>query len=311
MIVEKIRDYLGSKDLNSDLTTRVKLALNAVSLGIVDKLNNQLIPRSHGRAGRLYPSDATKCSRRLAYEVLDFPKEPFTIGAKLKFLIGDLVESAALALIASATEVKDNNKPFDVLIADKARRGRSDGIVTIDGQRVNLEIKSMADYAFKKFEQEGIDDTWGYQGQANVYMRQQIADDSIDKPGNTLFFVVNRDTGDINERFLPYNPEVAHAADENFRYVETCLDEKKLPMRTVAFQGKSVVQGQLVNGNKLPLVCSYCAYKHSCYTEPAQRVSISDDGSPIYSKSPTRVVQMTMVKGYKGAFKPSWGVVDA
>jgi hypothetical protein len=177
-----------------------------------------------------------------------------------------------------------------------------------------VEIKSMSGYSYKRFIEEGLNDSWGYLGQVNVYMKQLLLDDKIDQPGETIYIAVNKDNLQITERILSYNPEYAHMADENFEKIAACIREKKQPARPILYEetkkGQKPVRGELHRDNSLPIVCSYCDYKYTCWTEPKQIVEFCD-GMPMYPTSPTAYLRLEYKKDRWGGSKPIYKLVGA
>lgn len=301
MISEKIKVYIAGKDKQQDpeAIARVSGAAAGIGVRLADNIKRQVLPyEKKVREGvMLYPSSATKCPRQLAYQVLDFPVEPMSAATKLKFLVGDLIETAVLALISAAMPVVDNNITIDIPINGKPRRGRTDGRVH-DLRWKNIELKSMSSYGFKMFKEEGVTDTWGYLGQANVYMRAQLEQGLIDPPGAEIFIGIDRDSGDLYDIEVPYDEAYAKKADANFAAVESALEIKKLPNRPY----------ELGADGTLPLLCSYCQMKYSCWAIPGQRVAFDEAGEPVYSEDTKQRVIKFMTKGRTG-FRPSWKVV--
>ena len=304
VIADRIKHYLKTKDtdpaIGEEAKSRLRDQAARIGVRLAMNLSRQILPYTKKiREGvTLYPSSATKCPRQLAYQALEFPMEPMLPSTKLKFIAGDLIETAALALIASAFLVTGNNEEQEFEIAGKPRRGRSDGTIHME-KRKNLELKSMGAYGFKKFVGGELDDTWGYLGQANVYARTKLKLDQIDEPGATVFVGVDRESGAIHDVEVPYEPKYALLADMNFAHVEAALGQKKLPNRPF----------ELGKDGKLPLICSYCPVKYSCYASPGQRVKFDENDDPIYDEGTTQIAQMFMTKGANGP-RPSWRVVN-
>jgi hypothetical protein len=117
----------------------------------------------------------------------------------------------------------------------------------------------------------------------------------------------------MSEQVLNYNPEYAHMADENFKMVMTSLAAKKQMVRPVLHQkskkGPVPVRGELLAGGILPVGCSYCSYKHTCFAEPKQFVEFSGS-QPMYKTGTTQQLVLDFKKDYWGGTKPVHRVVS-
>lgn len=321
MIVDKIRDYFAVKDRPD-----YKTALSPKEIGSIFELaalrtgnafRYQFLPPdpTYTRAGKLYPSAATKCTRSLMYGYLGFPSEPLSARASFTFFYGQILEAGLLAAASLAgVKITDNNALMEILIGGDFHRGRSDGIYwEEDYRRRNVEIKGMSGYSYGRFLREGLDDSWGYKGQINVYMRHMLAANLINEPAETVYVAINKDNLDMCEKIEPYNAQYAIEADENFAAVKKAIAAKKQPARPVKRDAKGVVlRGELLQGNVLPIGCSYCGHKHTCWTYPKQVIRFDEGGSPILSAKTEQFVAVEYKKKDRwGAVKPQFRVIDA
>jgi hypothetical protein len=280
MIVSKITEYLRKKDLQGfeeNLTEdQINVLLEATGERLSYATQRQLLPPVPGksRKGNLYPSEGTKCKVAGFFRHQGIPGEPLNARAVMTFLYGDYIEAGLLLLAGlSGENIFENNKSMEVLVNGKLRRGRSDGKHRDESGKIrNVEIKSMSGFSFKRFLKDGMDDQWGYLGQCNLYMRQMLAEGTISEPGETILLGINKDTLNMAEKIIRYNPEYARRADENFAAIEAAAASGKMPERPYEL-------GRL---NKLGLNCSYCPMKYNCWTEPKQIVKFTEDGDPIY-----------------------------
>jgi hypothetical protein len=200
-----------------------------------------------------------------------------------------------LVYVASAlpaVKLIANNLKGDFLVGGKARRGATDGIlVEPAGRRTHVEFKSSSAIGFKMTMQKGLDDTFGYLGQAEVYVRELLRLGLVNND-KTLFVYINRDTMHLGEVEHTYTGEYAKRADENFRLIDECLATRKLPERPYALE----------NGNQLPLNCAYCGFKWSCWTEPNQVVKFDTNGKATYRLQPEKTLEMQFDKRGKPKF---------
>ncbi len=299
MIVDRIETYLHklhNEDHTIDLILKgkVKALLDARVVDSGKWIFDPMVRKSQN----LYPSDSGKCPRQIGMKILDFPAEPMGSRVSLTFTIGNYVEAMVLALAAMATPhgIVENNEKFQVMIGGKPRRGATDGLYVSDKAhgRVNVEIKSMTQYGFKEFQKAGLDNTFGYESQVNVYERQLVEDKKIDSPGKTCVIAVDKMTGSIAESMHIYDERIAVIADENFKLIDSCLERNKIPKIPPQHEAALKAKGEL------GLVCSYCRYKFSCWSKPFQKVDVNGAGKPLYSDKTERWVGKTFKSGRFG-----------
>jgi hypothetical protein len=280
MIAEKIQQYIREKDLQGfeeNLTEdQINELLEATGERLSYATQRQLLPTIPGksRQGKLYPSEGTKCCVAGFFRHQGIPGEPLNARAVMTFLYGDYIEAGLLLLAGlSGASIFENNKPMEVMVNGKPRRGRSDGKHKDEENVIrNVEVKSMSGFSFRRFLKEGMDDQWGYLGQCNLYMRQMLGDGVISAPGETILVAINKDTLNIAEKIIRYDPQYARHADENFAVIEEAASKGLMPERPY----------QLEKNRKLGLNCSYCPMKYNCWTEPKQIVTFTADGEPRY-----------------------------
>lgn len=182
---------------------------------------------------------------------------------KMKFLYGDVLEDLLILLaIEAGHTVTDLQKEVSV----DGVRGRIDCI--IDG--VLVDVKSASTRSFEKFKDGSLvdNDLFGYIGQLAGY--------SLGAGGlDGAFLAVDKTLGHITllrigkEELEQYNvreriAKARHTLASDIPPREYCY--------TPVPEGKS---GNL----KLPVGCSYCSFKHSCY--PDLRTFIYSYG-PVY-----------------------------
>ena len=157
--------------------------------------------------GGLRLSSAGKCKRALAYDYHHYVRNGFEgdASAPLVFAIGDIVEMIVVVALREATVgtgIKTyytglNQKTVSLSVPLDHERtarvaGHPDGIMKVPAYRkdldeyvlvnVVLEVKSMSDYAFKKFRTSGLDkeDQYNYQAQAYQMSLNQETGEAFD-----------------------------------------------------------------------------------------------------------------------------------
>ena len=173
----------------------------------------------------------------------------------VKFMYGHLIEEMLLFLCRMAGHtVTDEQKACEVEGIKGHMDCRIDGVVT--------DVKSASPYGFKKFKRGAVayDDSFGYVDQLKAYAHSE---------GETEFGWLAMDKSNGHLTYLKYDLEDTEAPvyntikgdiAERIRHVKSVVESEELPPVCAELQedGKS--------GNmRLPVTCSYCQYKHSCY----------------------------------------------
>ena len=189
-------------------------------------------------------------------------EQAFSYNAILRFLLGDLVESALVAIIkASGISVEDEQKPTTINLDDTDINGTLD--IIIDGKV--YDIKSASPYAFQnKFGEFGgyrkvkEDDPFGYIVQGFAYAKGE------DKPFGG-WIVVDKSSGEMTVCEAPAaqaqeKKEALEAATENVRRL------KKTKRVEKQFKPTDEIMAGEPTGNKLlPKECSFCGFRHNCW----------------------------------------------
>lgn len=255
----------------------------------------------HGEAftrekGSMYPSDSGKCTRKVQYAYNAVPEEPSLPETSFKFMMGDLLELAVIYALkhCPGIRISGNNEKMEIDIDGKGHKGATDGIVQYKRKnawspKFNLEVKSMSRYGFQNTVKNGIDNTWGYLTQAEVYMREQLKRGLIDKPGGTIFLLIDRDTMKFADELVAYTGKYADEADARFKRVKEATAEKRMVTRDYLLKADGT----------LDINCSYCGYKWGCWSEPHVMVSFNKKGEPVYpeGKKMRKVVERSIVRG--------------
>jgi len=191
------------------------------------------------------------------------PKEELLPHTYMKFMYGHLIEELLLFLTkASGHTVTDEQKRCEINGIQGSQDCRIDGVIT--------DIKSASTYGFKKFKEGTLefDDPFGYIAQIKAYAKAQGATEggwlALEKQnGHLTYLKMDLSNNNIDQRIDELKAVVASDA-----IPPVC--EEPVP------DGKS---GNL----KLPVKCSYCAYKKSCY--PNLRTFL-------YSRGPVHLVKV-------------------
>lgn len=195
----------------------------------------------------------TPCERKLWYSV-NVPQtaEPLSPQARLKFLIGDIIEEVVITLARQAGHSVEGEQDERRLGGVK---GHLDGI--IDG--VVVDVKSANARGFRKFADHRLatDDPFGYLAQLGMYLDASQDDPRVGAKRQAAFLAVDKELGHIvlDQYILPKRDW-----ETEIEAKKEMLANPKPPPRHYMPEpdGKS--------GNmKLCMECSYCPYKKECW----------------------------------------------
>ena len=191
--------------------------------------------------------------------------EPFM---PVKFTFGDYIEELTLFLASEAGHsVSDRQKEVRLSGHDGWYAvGHIDAI--IDG--VVVDVKSAADVSFNKYKRDGLTeetDTFGYIWQLDAYATALGT-------ANRAFLFTNKHDGNIHvidRSHVPLVPVVGMIdtiGDTTEGYLLSNTLPAKIPPKVTKY------------GNQLGTICSYCAFKWSCYD--GNIVGVIKSGRPMY-----------------------------
>ena len=189
-------------------------------------------------------------------------EQSFSYNAIMRFLLGDLVEAALIAVMkASGVNVEDEQKPTSITLDDTEITGTLDVII----DKKVFDIKSASPYAYQnKFGEFGgyqkvkDDDPFGYVVQGFSYAE-----------GENMPFggwiVMDKSSGEITVCEAPSTQaqekkEALEAATVNVRKL------KKTKRVEKQFKATDEIEKGEPTGNKLlPRECGFCGFRHHCW----------------------------------------------
>ena len=210
------------------------------------------LSRGERSVGLRMSNIGSRCERQLWYKT-NRPDEAEELEpeAYLKFLYGDLIEFLFVEVLipASGHTVRGTQDELDI----EGVKGHQDCIV----DEVTVDLKSASPYGFKKFSEHKLetDDPFSYLAQITSYVH---SNDSQDK-SRGAFLAVEKVSGKMVLDVYPIHSE---GIEEAYRERKAMVAESTPPARGYPLEpdGKS--------GNmKLPMECSYCSHKFSCYPD--------------------------------------------
>lgn len=210
----------------------------------------------------------------------DGKEEEMEYNAILRFLIGDLVECAVMAILKGAgVNIVEAQGKCQLTIASEDIQGTLDLVINdeVDGTKV-WDVKSASPYSFKQKFGKGYDnlkddDPFGYVMQGHLYAESK----GLDFGG---WIVVDKSSGEIEFVQAPSSQEEDRATylDEAHRTVEALMSNykfKKPPMEPedeyYTVQGKKIYTGNKLLNKK----CTFCGYRKHCWPKAVQHGKVT------------------------------------
>lgn len=186
-------------------------------------------------------------------------KEPLSYSTKLKFVIGDIVESLIFVCLEGAgVEMEGTQEEVALEIGGIKLKGHYD--VKIGG--TIYDVKTASPYSFDKkftdFQTIRKDDPFGYVAQLYAYAEA----DNADAGG---WIVINKATGEIKGITTPvadnsYRKEALRAIEALIgKVVADHPFERGFEPQDETYYGKNT------GNKKLPFTCQYCDFKKKCW----------------------------------------------
>ena len=241
-LVEDIYKQLDSGDFEIDVP------------GLAQMINDRLKENQGG--GYLRASSiGTECERKIWYSV-NKPElaEKLPPNVRLKFLIGDIIETVVLALVeASDHDLAGCQGTIEVA----GVKGHRDAI--IDGMVV--DVKSANSRSFDKFKYHKLeqDDPFAYLDQLGMYIEGSQGEEEVKYHDRGAFLAVDKELGHIKLDVYPKKRE---------SYVELVEQRKEMVSRPrpPARHYADVADGK--SGNRvLCMQCKYCPFKDTCWAD--------------------------------------------
>jgi hypothetical protein len=205
---------------------------------------------------KLRMSNIGKKDRQLWYSYNGYKGEELMPHTRIKFLYGHLIEEMVLALTKLAGhDVTHEQKQVEVQGIKGSMDCKIDGVLT--------DVKSASPYGFKKFKDGSLinDDPFGYVDQIKGYAHAENTTDVgwlvMDKTNGHLTYL-KYDMADESQWY--WAKLNFFSIVERIKSIKNIVKLSKPPKRCY----EPVPDGK--SGNmKLPVGCSYCAYKYECW----------------------------------------------
>jgi hypothetical protein len=244
-LIDDIYSSLSPLEIGEDLNLSDE-AVEEFGEKVKDAIRSWSSPRKQTSGLRM--SNIGRPARQLWFESRSEEKKTFSAPTLIKFLYGHILEELVVLLVKlSGHSITDQQK--EVIVDDIV--GHID--CKIDGEVV--DIKTASNFAFKKFKEGTLqdDDPFGYMAQLAGYEAAEGTSDGG-------FLAINKESGELTlYRPGPFSkPNIAARISSMKDYLK--LDE--LPPRCYP----DVPEGKSGN-RRLGTSCSYCPYKHDCWSD--------------------------------------------
>jgi hypothetical protein len=255
-IVDDIYELMTTK--SADESVDVEAEIDKFGEAVKQLMRTEFMPDAPRDSRKLRLSNIGRDDRYLWHHYNDTSAgEEIQGHTYVKFMYGHLIEEMLLFLCRMAGHtVTDEQKVCEVEGITGHMDCRIDGVVT--------DVKSASTYGFKKFKNATLayDDPFGYVDQLKAYAYSE---------GETTFGWLAMDKANGHLTYLKYDLEDTQAPvydaikgdiAERIRHVKKLVEAEELP----PVCAEPLADGK--SGNmRLPVNCSYCQYKHSCYPE--------------------------------------------
>lgn len=195
---------------------------------VVDKRHNEPQERSSFRA-----SGITDCPRALIFNMMNLPEDKYprakTDSAKgYKLMdhgsaIHTLIQNYFIEIgILDPNDLERKKSLWD---PETLFSGHCDGIITLEGERILLEIKTINDRGFESISQPK--EAHFYQGQAYVHFLNKLYGEKLDK---ILFLYVNRNSDDLamKEFWIKADTNISGIIVNKLKILKQFLDKKEI-----------------------------------------------------------------------------------
>ncbi len=185
-----------------------------------------------------YITDAGRCTRATFFKFKNVPREKMDARVLRMFDHGDYIQMQILSTLLSLGIVRASevNIPPQELVS-----GRADAIVTLSNELYVVDFKSMNSMIFKNLssaKEENIN-------QIQLYLH-------FFKIPKGILLYVNKDTLELKEFVINYNPTLVQALLKDLSVLKDKLDANIVPRRLFEYPKN--------------WQCQYCQFKEICST---------------------------------------------
>jgi len=252
-LVDDIYRMIDTKEIPDGVP--IEQVINDFGENVKQILRNNITESKFDKR-KLRMSNIGKKDRQLWYSYNGYKGEELMPHTRIKFLYGHLIEEMVLALTKlSGHDVTHEQKQVEVQGIKGSMDCKIDGVLT--------DVKSASPYGFKKFKDGSLinDDPFGYVDQIKGYAHAENTTDVgwlvMDKTNGHLTYL-KYDMADESQWY--WAKLNFFSIVERIKAIKNIVKLSKPPKRCY----EPVPDGK--SGNmKLPVGCSYCAYKYECW----------------------------------------------
>jgi len=191
--------------------------------------------REDAKRTYFYITDTARCPRAVWFGFKNFPKKRKEARMMRVFEHGDYTHMRIMSALFSLGLVKS----IEISIPNQELvHGRADGILSVDGVPIVLELKSINSYAFKQL----LEPKKEHVKQIQLYMHY------FKIPKGILIYE-NKDNQDLKEFELEYNKGLSEKTLAELELLKKQIDNEVLPE---------------IPGDLEEWQCNYCDYAEEC-----------------------------------------------
>jgi len=197
-----------------------------------------------------YVSDAGKCPRALWFAFKKFPKKEKDPRVIRILENGDYTHMRIMSSLFSMGLVK----AVELSLENELIKGRCDGVIVINNEPYVLEIKSINSFAFKKLESPKAE-----------HLKQLMLYLHYFKINKGIFLYENKDSQELKEFVVNYNPDIAESVIKEFRILKHMIENDILPPIPLRIEEWE---------------CRFCDYREECFKRRFENNHKNEANSP-------------------------------
>lgn len=225
---------------------------------LIDKF---YLDKERARSGdqtRFYITDAGKCPRAVFFKFKKAPKEELEARVLRMFDHGDYIHQLIMRSLTAIREVRVITAEVDIA-PQEIISGRADAVISDGKDLYVLDIKSMNSMVFKNLNEAKEENI----NQLQLYLH-------FFKIPKGILLYVNKDTQELKEFVIQYNPNIAKNLLDGLSHLKTKIDSNIIPSRIPSYPDD--------------WQCTYCAFREICAIANGGEVNWEDFKKKIESQ---------------------------
>jgi len=187
---------------------------------------------------RFYITDAGRCPRSIFFKFKKAPKEEMEARVLRMFDHGDYIHQLIMRSLIAIRDVRVITAEVDIA-PQEIVSGRADAIISDKKDLYVLDIKSMNSMVFKNLEEAKEENI----NQLQLYLH-------FFKIPKGILLYVNKDTQELKEFIVNYNPKISEDLLKNLADLKTKIDSNIIPARIPTYPED--------------WQCKYCVFREVC-----------------------------------------------